>query len=83
MVGRARSVVTSRRRQEDVQARLDHHLLPDPVARSISCLVDRIDQLGVSWRCALGKRRRILTTATVAPVRPATCGASMWTPAGH
>ena len=46
MVGVPGRVVTSRRQgQEDVQARLDHHLLPDPVARSISCLVDRIDQL--------------------------------------
>jgi len=26
-------------------ARLDHHLLPDPVARSIACLVERIDRL--------------------------------------
>ncbi|WP_333583505.1 serine O-acetyltransferase [Rivihabitans pingtungensis] len=46
VVGVPGRVVTSRRQgQEDVQARLDHHLLPDPVARSISCLVDRIDQL--------------------------------------
>ena len=34
----------------------------------------------VSWRYCVGKRRRILTTATVAPVRPATCAASMWMP---
>ncbi len=45
VVGVPGRVVARRRQENGLDHRLDHHLLPDPVARSISCLVERIDQL--------------------------------------
>jgi acetyltransferase-like isoleucine patch superfamily enzyme len=54
---------------------LDHNVLPDPVAKSISCLVERIDQLERELaRC--GTTPRPPTTAASAPsAPPATCAA--------
>jgi serine O-acetyltransferase len=56
----------SRRQEPDQAIDLDHHLLPDPVARSFACLIDRVEALETELRRLRGEAAAVANCSACA-----------------